>query len=927
MRLPDPIANTTTEAYLAYKAGVLEVGDLKPSLYDPYLHFDAWLAYWCGLTNTYPITMFETNMVEMDSETRSSNGVTAVAKSGMGKVVLNGKAISTGAQTLFDDRTVEIEAGKTYTISANNPVANSDVSLRLFAGGTTYVATLQLSSKNATYTFTADGDYTCRTQWRTASGAECNDFVMYPMLELGDTASVFHPRVGAEMLTDEEALVAYLSGVTDTYPEEIKDPYDVRIVGYLKYLVSVKYGRPEYPVNNEEFYLSMLMPSNVSNDTPASSITLQGTAKYPFLDLLMHGDCAQQTYSGKNLFNKNATTVFHTRTSVTALDTGVRATVTQDTSGVAMAGFILGKASDYVGQTLTLSSDLANTAGTLPRVYLGLSNSSGADRVLKASLASSGQVSWTVTEDADRPYLLLVVYSAAVAEGASAGEYCDYTNLQVEASASATSYEPYVGGIPAPNPDYPQEVHMVTGKQIVKATGKNLFNNQSVEIGKNYGGGIGTIPYPFNSQPNRAAVLIPIEASTTYNFSMTDGSLYLMEVRECAADYTVTRLLSSPLSNNVDFNFTSQSTGKYLVAKFKYGSAGTEDITQAMVDALTLQLEKGSTATSYEPYESKSTVVPLTGKNMFDKDNANILVSYFDGSTTTITADNRNRTIFIPCLPNTTYTVSKIASPETRGIGYTKVIPTNGVQVYGITNIARNGTTGTITTGANAKYLAVRLWSSAQDTSTTLEQMLGSVQIELGSEATPYTQYRAPIELCKIGDYQDYIYKDQDGDWYLHKAIGLRTYASPGDSLALRNTSAKGTYTYSTTAVPDYKYEAGVSVISKQFKNIGPVIGLAPMYNALLDTVGVALYYSSQSSTDRVIYFNSNIQASTLLANGIDIYYPMATPTDTLITYPDVVDALNEIIAGGSYKDTTHIKVTADDDNLPGLLTVTAGRE
>ena len=32
MRLPDPIANTTTEAYLAYKAGVLESGDLKPKL-------------------------------------------------------------------------------------------------------------------------------------------------------------------------------------------------------------------------------------------------------------------------------------------------------------------------------------------------------------------------------------------------------------------------------------------------------------------------------------------------------------------------------------------------------------------------------------------------------------------------------------------------------------------------------------------------------------------------------------------------------------------------------------------------------------------------------------------------------------------------------------------------------------------------------
>ena len=55
IRLPDPIANTTTEAYLAYKAGVLAEDDLQPKLYDPYIHLDAWLAYWTGLTKDYPV--------------------------------------------------------------------------------------------------------------------------------------------------------------------------------------------------------------------------------------------------------------------------------------------------------------------------------------------------------------------------------------------------------------------------------------------------------------------------------------------------------------------------------------------------------------------------------------------------------------------------------------------------------------------------------------------------------------------------------------------------------------------------------------------------------------------------------------------------------------------------------------------------------
>lgn len=131
MTLPNPIANNSTEAYLAYKAGVLEEGDLKPSLYSPYLHFDAWLAYWCGLTDTYPLN------------------------------------------------------------KSNEP----------------------------------------------------------------------------EMLTDEEALVAYLAGVTNTYPEEMENPNDVRIVGYLRYLISAEYGRPETPLNNSELYLSMMTPSDTSDIT------------------------------------------------------------------------------------------------------------------------------------------------------------------------------------------------------------------------------------------------------------------------------------------------------------------------------------------------------------------------------------------------------------------------------------------------------------------------------------------------------------------------------------------------------------------------------------------------------------------------------------------------------------------------------------
>ncbi|QRT50192.1 hypothetical protein NQ556_08820 [Coprococcus comes ATCC 27758] len=48
-------------------------------------------------------------------------------------------------------------------------------------------------------------------------------------------------------------------------------------------------------------------------------------------------------------------------------------------------------------------------------------------------------------------------------------------DIQVEKGSEATSYEPYTGGIPSPNPDYPQEIKSVVNP-VVKVVGKNVYN-------------------------------------------------------------------------------------------------------------------------------------------------------------------------------------------------------------------------------------------------------------------------------------------------------------------------------------------------------------------------------------------------------------------------------------------------------------------
>ena len=57
--------------------------------------------------------------------------------------------------------------------------------------------------------------------------------------------------------------------------------------------------------------------------------------------------------------------------------------------------------------------------------------------------------------------------------------------MQIELGSTATSYEPYVGGVPSPNPDYPQQIQTVTGTQTVSINGTDYpISLGSIELCK-----------------------------------------------------------------------------------------------------------------------------------------------------------------------------------------------------------------------------------------------------------------------------------------------------------------------------------------------------------------------------------------------------------------------------------------------------------
>ena len=279
MRIPNPIATTTTEAYLAYRAGFLAQADLKEKLYHPYLHIDGWLAYWTGLTDTYP-----------NNGVPSGKNLFNKADYLIGGLLTDGSIDASYVNTAVSGF-IEVSPNTTYVVSQRSRwelIGQYDENKRWIGRSTQNPLTTNARCHYIRVGFGIEDLQTLQ-------------------VEEGSTATEYEPfKAGAECLTDEEAYIAYLAGVTSEYPEALKDPADVRVASYLRYLISARFGRPDYPVTREELYLSMMKPAFIPSGDPSSEIELDGTVEAPFVDVKMYGDSSQNTYSGKSLINWKA---------------------------------------------------------------------------------------------------------------------------------------------------------------------------------------------------------------------------------------------------------------------------------------------------------------------------------------------------------------------------------------------------------------------------------------------------------------------------------------------------------------------------------------------------------------------------------------------------------------------------------------------
>lgn len=225
---------------------------------------------------------------------------------------------------------------------------------------------------------------------------------------------------------------------------------------------------------------------------------------------------------------------------------------------------------------------------------------------------------------------------------------------------------------------------------------------------------------------------------------------------------------------------------------------------------------------------SGNNYIKVEGKNLFDKDNANVISAYFRDSALNqlvINSSNSNKTVIFKGEPNTTYTISKTLGDRFRVGLYNSILSENGTYVFD-TNAIRNdsATSITITTTSTNYYIYIQIFETGN-----LEQTLATIQIEKGSSSSSYTPYvsqtypiNLPFELCKIGDYQDRIFKSS-GKNLFNPSVATQNCTVNNGVITITSNSTdvyiQGAYSY-TEANKFLTLEAGNYYIKSTNSNV-----------------------------------------------------------------------------------------------------------
>lgn len=483
----------------------------------------------------------------------------------------------------------------------------------------------------------------------------------------------------------------------------------------------------------------------------------------------------------------------------------------------------------------------------------------------------------SATSTAGKTIEYITIDTGAIA----ATNYIEVGTIQLEEGTTATTYEAYTGE------SYPISLGI-----------QNLFDG-IMETGSFNASGLNSNDYTRIRTKNYIAV----KPDTQYTISYKNNTTKTQQISlsyYSTNDYTTARLSYKNWITDNPLTFTTPSGCYYIRFLISFTTA---NIGIGEGSATDIKVKEGDNTTNVVDNPIQLLHIPntdyydktdkSTGKNLFDKDNANILNCYMT-STGTIGNSSNDKLFYVSCKSNTTYTIQKILGTSGRlRVGSFTNVPANNSTPTVFVN-RDNNTTATITTGANDIYLAVQYFASDTDN----QALLNSIMLNEGTTALPYEPYGTGWYVKKeIGKV---VFDGSENSWVKYSALDTTNnncYYIPLDTLYVDSTGA--------TKVCLSNYFTGVSFNDKgtDTANMWGSKFAKQLYLKIQNTITTITELQTWLSTHNTI-----------------VHYVLATPTYTLIEDSTLIEELESMKK--SYENQTNI--SQENNDMPFILDITA---
>lgn len=324
-----------------------------------------------------------------------------------------------------------------------------------------------------------------------------------------------------------------------------------------------------------------------------NQIAITDSASAPLQGLRVLGKTTQKTLTGKNLLNFNTEGRTYFGVTFTANADGSVTCVGTSSADNAFANL------NYVDM---------NTLSIPPGTYIVSGAKDGVAVVLVVDGQAvlwqvSGERTVTIPETAVNSWMRVVVDAAGTTVNTTI--YPMIRRVEIVDS----TWEPYTGGIPSPNPDYPQPLVSVgdDGAVDVSITRRNLLRHAVKSVTQN---GISIVAHDdgsltFSGTCTAQTVITLVNDLVlpvgTYTIGFTNalpgnGMQWVVEDWSITTGSWAGNLVS--MYNGVSKSFAYTRSDTLILVYCKIFSGATIDLT------LYPQIEVGSVATAYEPYEA-----------------------------------------------------------------------------------------------------------------------------------------------------------------------------------------------------------------------------------------------------------------------------------------------------------------------------------